>query len=131
MGPLEPFRPMGLRDSLGPSSPFIIFVTLQNLMGPWESPWDHPGATGTHWDVMRKKDFSVIITSFLYLRNYDFSIIRIFAGNTCNWWTFENCRSVLIQNLFKHLRWIFLWSPYFSEFGPEILWIRTHFTQCH
>ena len=36
-----------------------------------------PGTTSTFQDVMRGKDFSGIIISFLYLRNYNFSIVKI------------------------------------------------------
>ena len=96
LGPRDPWDPRDRWDPPGPSGPLGLSGPPgiprvprdpedppQNPLGPRESPWDNPG-TGISRDVMREKDFSEIIVSFLYLRNYNFSIIKIFLANTSN-----------------------------------------------
>ena len=79
-----PQNPWDSRVPLGPSRPLAISGTPQNPLGRRESPWNYPGTTGIPWDVMREKDFSGIIIRLLYLRNYNFSIIKFSPANTSN-----------------------------------------------
>ena len=60
-----------------PSRTVPIAGTPSNPLGPQEFPWDQPGTTGIPRDVMREKDFSEVIISFLYLKSYSFYIIKI------------------------------------------------------
>ena len=62
----------------GPPGMPTTLETPSNLRDPLESlrtqefPWDHPGTTGIPRNVMREKDFSGIIISFLLSKKLEF-----------------------------------------------------------
>ena len=70
--PLGSLGPSGIPGIRGPLRTFLIYGTLQNLLRPRESPWDHRHSSGC--DAWKG-----------FLGNSNKFFIKISLASTCNW----------------------------------------------